>query len=113
MASLALGVAQRVLAIRLAASGHGSVLRDVTQYNGPRGGRGPHVGTPGEFVGLHFRGDGHAAARCLRRLSPFNSIRCALCRIRSRMASASVGLPTISYQRSIGTWLVMISEPAL
>ena len=28
------------------------------------------------------------------------------------MASASVGLPTTSYQRSTGTWLVMISDPA-
>ena len=31
--------------------------------------------------------------------------------MRSRMASAIVGLPTISYQRSIGIWLVIISEP--
>jgi len=56
---------------------------------------------------------GQAAARGLRRLSPLSSTRCALWMIRSRMASASVGLPTISYQWSIGTWLVMISEPAL
>ncbi len=56
---------------------------------------------------------GQAAALCLRRLSPLSSILCALCMIRSRMASANVGLPTISYQRSIGTWLVRISEPAL
>jgi hypothetical protein len=32
---------------------------------------------------------------------------------RSRIASARVGSPTISYQWSTGTWLVMISEPAL
>ena len=61
----------------------------------------------------HFWGGVHPAARCLRRLSPLSSIRCELCIIRSRMASASVGLPTISYQRSIGTWLVIISDPAL
>ena len=29
------------------------------------------------------------------------------------MASASVGLPTMSCQRPIGTWLVMINDPAL
>ena len=58
-------------------------------------------------------GLGQAGVRGLRRLSPLSSMRCALCMIRSRMASASVGLPTISYQRSVGTWLVIISEPAL
>src|SRR6202167_2604911 len=30
---------------------------------------------------------------------------------RSRMASASVGMPIRSCQRSTGTWLVMMSEP--
>ena len=49
----------------------------------------------------------------LRRVSPVSSIRCALWTSRSRMASAMVGSPTISYQRSTGTWLVMITEPAL
>ena len=60
-----------------------------------------------------WRCRGQAGARCLRRLSPFSSMRWALWMNRSRMASASVGLPTMSCQRSTGTWLVMISDPAL
>ncbi len=54
--------------------------------------------------------NGQAEARRLPRLSPLSSMRWALWMIRSRMASARVGLPTISYQRSIGTWLVIIRE---
>jgi hypothetical protein len=95
MASLALSVAQRVLALWFTASGHGPVPRYVTHDNG-----------------LGSLGDTHRPPRGLRRVSPLSSIRCALWMIRSRIASANVGLPTISYQRSIGTWLVMISEPA-
>ena len=56
---------------------------------------------------------GQAAARSLRRLSPLSSMRWAAWTTRSRTASARVGSPTISYQRPIGTWLVMISEPVL
>src|SRR4051794_12304080 len=56
---------------------------------------------------------GQAEARSLRRLSPLSSMRWAAWTTRSRTASARVGSPTISYQRPIGTWLVMISEPVL
>src|SRR5208283_218057 len=98
IARLALGVAQRVLALWFLTSRHGPDLRYVTHCSGVQPVR---------------RGMLQPPARRLRRLSPLSSIRCALWMIRSRIASASVGLPTISYQRSIGTWLVMISEPAL
>src|ERR1700677_1498309 len=55
----------------------------------------------------------HVASSGLRRLLPVSAMRWELCTRRSRMASASVGSPTISYQRSTGTWLVMVSEPPL
>ncbi len=91
MEGLALGVAQDLLADRFAASRNGFILRycNALQWM-------PYV-----------------VARCLRRLSPLSSIRYALCGMRSRMASARVGLPTTFYQRSIGTWLVMINDPLL
>src|SRR5215212_9308203 len=53
---------------------------------------------------------GQAEARSLRRLSPLSSMRWAAWTTRSRIASARVGSPTISYQRPIGTWLAIISE---
>ena len=75
------------------------------------------TGTSGEIstgIDMSWSGErGQAAARFLRRLSPLSSMRCASWTTRSRMASARVGFPMISYQRSIGTWLVMISEPEL
>src|SRR5271166_6329809 len=55
----------------------------------------------------------HSTASGLRRLLPVSAMRWELWTRRSRMASASVGSPTISYQRSTGTWLVMIREPEL
>ena len=112
IASLALSVAQRVLAIGFAASRHGPDLRYVTHYNGSGSQRGLPFSPSGEFSAATCAGL-HPAARCLRRLSPLSSMRCALWTMRSRMASASVGSPTISYQRSRGTWLVMINEAAL
>ncbi len=54
MASLALGVAQGVFALRFTASGHGSVLRYVTYYNGPHGQLGPRMGTAVGIFGGHF-----------------------------------------------------------
>jgi len=68
MASLALGVAQHVLAIRFAASRPGFVLCccDALQWGS------------------------HSAARCLRRLSPLGSMRWALCTMRSRMTGPRV-----------------------
>lgn len=63
---------------------------------------------------MSWSGDrGQAEARSLRRLSPLSSMRWAAWTTRSRTASARVGSPTISYQRPIGTWLVIISEPVL
>ena len=96
-----------VLANGFTASRHGPDLRYVTHCSG----FGRPMSLPIRLTGV--LGTAHPPARGLRRLSPLSSIRWALWMIRSRMASASVGLPTISYQRSIGSWLVMISEPAL
>ena len=42
-------------------------------------------------------------AAILRTLSPVSSIRCAVCIIRSIMASATVGSPIASYQLSVGS----------
>lgn len=52
-----------------------------------------------------------ARAAVLRRLSPCRRMRWALCTRRSRMASARVGSPINSCQRSTGTWLVTRVAP--
>jgi hypothetical protein len=102
IARLPFGVAQRLFALGFTASRHGSVLRYVTHCNG--------LDRPVWFAGADAL---HSTASGLRRLLPVNAMRWELCTRRSRIASASVGSPTISYQRSTGTWLVMISEPQL
>lgn len=51
------------------------------------------------------------AVRFRRRLSPRSWMRWALWTRRSRMASARVGLPIRSCQRSTGTWLVISVAP--
>src|ERR1035437_8808235 len=103
------GVVRRVRAGGLAVYRHGPDLRYVTHCSGFCRGA---AGQRSREAGRHFLRSRQAAAG-LRRLSPLRSMRWALWTTRSRMASASVGSPTISYQWSTGTWLVMISERAL
>jgi hypothetical protein len=99
--SLSLGVAERLLALWF--------LTHCSGFGPPMSWP---IGAAGESCCRLVQGSVHPPARGLRRVSPWSSIRCALWMMRSRIASASVGLPTISYQWSTGTWLVTISEPA-
>ncbi|OBQ86451.1 hypothetical protein A9K71_17125 [Mesorhizobium sp. WSM3873] len=47
------------------------------------------------------------AAICFRMLSPWSTMRWALCTIRSRMASATVGSAIRSCHLATGTWAVI------
>ena len=60
--------------------------------------------------GLHYFSLFPLYAAILRTLSPVSSIRCAVCIIRSIMASATVGSPIASYQLSLAVGEVMMMD---